>query len=119
LLGSFDTHRRICSIIDVIPSPPDSKEWPTSYIRGCEGLAAKVKSVQEQTLGQVNYVGEWHSHPRGASTRPSRDDFTAYGWLVGHMDMESLPAIMMIIGDRQQFRLVSTEPAIENITPGT
>lgn len=119
LLGSFDTHRRICSIIDVIPSPPDSKEWPTSYIRGCEGLAAKVKSVQEQTLGQVNYVGEWHSHPRGASTRPSRDDFTAYGWLVGHMDIESLPAIMMIIGDRQQFRLVSTEPAVENITPGT
>lgn len=116
LLGSFDTHNRICSIIDVIPSPPDSKEWPTSYIRGCEGLAAKVKAVQEQTLGQVNYVGEWHSHPKGASTSPSRDDFTAYSWLVGHMDIESLPAIMMIIGDRQQFRLVSTEPSIENIT---
>jgi integrative and conjugative element protein (TIGR02256 family) len=116
LLGSFDTHRRICSIIDVIPSPPDSKEWPTSYIRGCEGLAVKVMNVQEQTLGQVNYVGEWHSHPRGASTNPSHDDFTAYSWLVGHMDTESLPAIMMIIGDRHQFRLVSTEPSIENIT---
>ena len=116
LLGSFDTHRRICSIIDVIPSPPDSKEWPTSYIRGCEGLAAKVKAVQEQTLGQVNYVGEWHSHPTGASTNPSRDDLTAYSWLVGHMDTESLPAIMMIIGERQQFRLVSTEPSIENPT---
>jgi hypothetical protein len=116
LLGSFDTHRRICSIIDVIPSPTDSKEWPTSYIRGCEGLAAKVKAVQEKTLGQVNYVGEWHSHPRGASTNPSPDDFTAYSWLVGHMDTESLPAIMMIIGNRQQFRLVSTEPRVEHTT---
>ena len=25
LLGSFDTYRRICSIIDVISSPPDSE----------------------------------------------------------------------------------------------
>jgi integrative and conjugative element protein (TIGR02256 family) len=110
LLGSFDTYRRICSIIDVISSPPDSKEWPTSYIRGCEGLAEKVKAVHTQTLGQINYVGEWHSHPRGASTNPSEDDRKAYGWLVGHMSVESLPAIMMIIGDKKQFCLVSTEP---------
>ncbi|MGA3267298.1 MAG: ThiF family adenylyltransferase [Verrucomicrobiota bacterium] len=116
LLGSFDTHRRICSIIDMIPSPPDSKEWPTSYIRGCEGLAAKVVGVQERTLGQVNYVGEWHSHPEDASTNPSRDDLTAYSWLVGHMDTESLPGIMVIIGDRQQFGLVSTEPSVQNVT---
>jgi hypothetical protein len=110
LLGSFDTSRRICSIVDLIPSPPDSKEWPTSYIRGCEGLAEKVKAAQTQTLGQINYVGEWHSHPQGASTNPSQDDLKAYGWLVGHMSVESLPAIMMIIGDNNQFRLVSTEP---------
>jgi hypothetical protein len=110
LLGSFDTSRRICSIVDLIPSPPDSKEWPTSYIRGCEGLAERVKAAQTQTLGQINYVGEWHSHPKGASTNPSQDDLKAYGWLVGHMSVESLPAIMMIIGDDNQFRLVSTEP---------
>ncbi len=116
LLGSFDTQRRICFIIDVIPSPPDSEEWPTSYIRGCEGLAAKVNEVSEQTLGQVTYVGEWHSHPRGASTNPSADDLTAYSWLVRHMNSESLPAIMMIIGGRGQFRLVSVESSVGNLT---
>ncbi len=108
LLGAFDTHRRVCSIVDVLPSPPDSKEWPTSYIRGCEGLACKVLAVQNQTLGQIGYVGEWHSHPAKASTHPSNDDMKAYGWLVSHMSAESLPAIMMIIGDHMNFRLVAT-----------
>ncbi|HEV2692321.1 MAG TPA: ThiF family adenylyltransferase [Verrucomicrobiae bacterium] len=109
LLGNFDTERRVCSIIDVLPSPPDSKEWPTTYIRGCEGLAENVKRIQEQTLGQVNYAGEWHSHPRDCSTQPSNDDRKAYGWLVGLMRLDSLPAIMVIIGDDHRFHIVSTE----------
>jgi integrative and conjugative element protein (TIGR02256 family) len=109
LLGAFDTQRRVCSILDMLPSPPDSHEWPTSYIRGYEGLAEQVRLVQTQTLGQVSYVGEWHSHPANASTTPSTDDFKAYQWLVGHMSMESLPAIMMIVGDHEEYCLVSTE----------
>ena len=34
LLGSFDVERRILYIADALPSPPDSEEWPTLYIRG-------------------------------------------------------------------------------------
>ncbi len=108
LIGSFDTARRVCSIVYLLPSSPDSKEWPTSYIRGCQGLQENVKRVQTQTLGQLTYVGEWHSHPRGASTMPSADDRKAYSWLVEHMNIDSLPAIMMIIGDGNDFTLVTT-----------
>jgi hypothetical protein len=111
LLGAFDTYQRVCSIVVVLPSPPDSTEWPTSYIRGSEGLAAKVQEAQNLTLGQISYVGEWHSHPRGASTRPSADDFQAYGWLTSHMHAEALPGIMLIIGDRRRICLVSAEPS--------
>ncbi|MBA7614360.1 hypothetical protein ES703_21624 [subsurface metagenome] len=85
LLGAFDTHSRICSIVDALPSPPDSQEWPTSYIRGCVGLRQKVKEVEDITLGQLGYVGEWHSHPSGASILPSVDDRQAYSWLIEHM----------------------------------
>jgi hypothetical protein len=111
LLGTFDTHSRTCLIIDALPSPPDSTEWPTSYIRGCEGLVAQVMEVKNLTLGQVSYVGEWRSHPKGASTRPSEDDLQAYEWLVGHMHLESLPGLMLIIGDRKRFCLVSSDPS--------
>jgi proteasome lid subunit RPN8/RPN11 len=110
LIGDFDTQRHKCMLVDVLPSPPDSKEWPTSYIRGCEGLAQKVREIEALTFGQLRYIGEWHSHPDGSSTSPSADDLVAYEWLVGHMQFESLPGIMLILGDNMRFQLVSTVP---------
>jgi len=107
LLGVFDTQAKNCYIIDSLPSPPDSQEWPTSYIRGCEGLSEQVKTIQKRTAQQVNYVGEWHSHPDRCSTRPSGDDRKAYAWLIGHMSLETLPAIMLIVGENQRYELVT------------
>lgn len=40
LLGSFDLARRIVLVSLALPSPEDSKEWPTVYIRGSAGLQA-------------------------------------------------------------------------------
>lgn len=111
LLGHFDTHRSICSIIDVVESPPDSEEWPTSYIRGCEGLREKVREAEIATLDQISYVGEWHSHPRGVAVRPSDTDLKAYAWLSSRMLAESLPGIMLIIGDDRRFCLVAAPSA--------
>ena len=108
LIGGFDTQHRVCTLIDILPSPPDSKEWPMSYIRGCEGLPQQVKEIGKKTLDQVGYVGEWHSHPDGASTEPSGDDRQAYAWLCGYMNIEALPAIMLIIAQGKRFALVST-----------
>lgn len=65
LIGSFDLERRIIYLVDTIPSPPDSKEWPTLYIRGSSGLSREVKRIGERTAGMLQYIGEWHSHPRG------------------------------------------------------
>ncbi len=98
LLGTFDLERRIAYIVDTIPSPPDSKEWPVLYIRGCEGLLARVREVMDVTAGQLHYAGEWHSHPDGYGCRPSSDDITVFTWLTAHMDAYGLPALMMIIG---------------------
>jgi hypothetical protein len=109
LLGHFDTYHRICSLVDIVPSPSDSVEWPTSYIRGCAGLPAKVADAETHTMGRIGYVGEWHSHPRGATLQPSADDLEAYSWLITHMQTEALPAIMVIAGDDSQLRLVTDE----------
>ena len=42
LVGSLDLERKIAYVIDTVPSPPDSEEWPTVYIRGCRGLRRQV-----------------------------------------------------------------------------
>ncbi|MDB6024981.1 MAG: ThiF family protein [Verrucomicrobiales bacterium] len=106
LLGHFDTQRKICFIVDILPSPPDSQEWPVCYIRGCAGLLGKVQAVEVMTLGQISYVGEWHSHPKNVSVSPSQLDYRAFEWLESKMGTETLPAIMMIVGDKQKVHFV-------------
>ena len=99
LLGSFDLERRIIYVVDIIPSPPDSREWPTLYIRGCRGLKRKVEEIAERTDGMLEYIGEWHSHPKGCPTDPSPDDLTVLSWLAELMGADGLPAMMVIAGD--------------------
>ena len=98
ILGSYDMQRKLLYLVDTIPSPPDSKEWPTVYIRGCRGLPASVKEAEERTAGNLTYVGEWHSHPDGASLLPSLADITAFAWLSDNMRAAGLPPMMVIVG---------------------
>jgi hypothetical protein len=99
LIGSFDLKRKVAYVVDLLPSPPDSKEWPVLYIRGSEGLPAAVGAIAKRTSGQLQYIGEWHSHPRGCSCLPSNDDLLVFSWLVKHMNDAGYPALMSIVGD--------------------
>ncbi len=114
LLGAFDTYYQMCWVIDALPSPPDSFEWPTCYIRGCEGLRAKIEDARRLTLGQVSYVGEWHSHPPGVATRPSAEDLRAYRWVCERMQPEALPGLMMIVGNSAEIGIVCQEDLTRN-----
>ncbi len=99
LLGAFDIGRRIVYVADTIPSPPDSSEWPTAYIRGCEGLEAQVRQAEQRTGHQLQYVGEWHSHPAGHACQPSKDDRKLLAWLTDRMDKDGFPGVVLIAGD--------------------
>jgi len=99
LLGTYDLPRKTVYVVDTIPSPPDSEEWPTLYIRGSVGLREKVASITEMTANQLEYVGEWHSHPDGCSCMPSDDDFKVFAWMTDRMSAAGLPALMTIIGE--------------------
>lgn len=104
LVGAFDTERRRVYVVHGIPSPPDSEEWPTAYRRGIEGLQGELSEIDRRTGGQLEYVGEWHSHPDGASTRASEDDIVLFEWLSDHRRMDGLPAMMAIVGDSYRSR---------------
>ena len=99
LLGIFDRERKVCSIVLGSDSPPDSCSWPTEYIRGVEGLKKYVDNVAEITAKQLQYVGEWHSHPRGYSSEPSELDRTAVANLKLVLGREGYPAIALIVSD--------------------
>jgi proteasome lid subunit RPN8/RPN11 len=105
LIGSFDTQRRIAYLVDTVLSPPDSIEWPTVYIRGCEGLREQVIEIDRISQGRLEYMGEWHSHPKNTSCSPSEDDYQAFRGLSEKMKQDGLPAIMLIAGDNKQYSL--------------
>jgi Prokaryotic homologs of the JAB domain len=103
LIGSFDMQRRIVYVIDTVLSPLDSTEWPTVYIRGCQGLTEQVAEIERITKGMLEYVWEWHSHPRRCTCTPSHDDRKAFTWLTNEMNKDSLPPLMLIVGDDDQY----------------
>ena len=103
-VGAFDLERKIVYVVDLLPSPPDSKEWPMLYIRGCSGLAERLEEIDKATAGMLQYVGEWHSHPDGCSTNPSSDDRKVFSWLREHMQIDGLPPVMAIAGQGSNIR---------------
>ncbi len=99
LIGSIDLTRRIVYVADTIPSPSDSHEYPTSYLRGSVGLSAEAIRIEELTMGQLHYIGEWHSHPKGSACLPSTDDANLFAWLRDKVEGDGLPPFIMIVGD--------------------
>ena len=99
LLGTIDLARRVVYVVDFVASPPDSEEWPTCYIRGATGLKEQVERIYKITGGQLHYVGEWHSHPKGYSPYPSADDVKVFTWITEALDVDDLPGVMMIVAE--------------------
>ena len=104
LFGVFDTERSRIYVIGVIPAPPDSEEWPDAYIRGVKGLQDRLEEISVRTGGQVEYVGEWHSHPPDNDTGASGDDESLFDWLTEHRRKDGLPAVMAIQGPEDKTR---------------
>ena len=102
LIGAYDMDRKITYVVDTVPSPPDSEEWPTTYIRGTEGLRRQVQKMSTATAGMLHYVGEWHSHPDGSRLAPSRDDRKVLTWLGEISESDGRPLVMAIVGDEGQ-----------------
>ncbi len=102
LLGSRDRSRKILYMVDALPSPPDSEELKTSYIRGTKGLSEEVERIAHITGSNLEYIGEWHSHPDGHGVQPSTNDQKLLEWVRAGMDKEGETGLMCIIGEKQQ-----------------
>ena len=99
LLGYHDFNVGAIVLVDALPAPSDSHASPGSFERGTSGLVSAVQDASARTAGIVGYVGEWHSHPRGHSAKPSRDDLIQLAELSLGMHGDGLPALQLIVGE--------------------
>ena len=99
LLGYYDLNVRELVLVSALPAPPDSVSSRASFERGIAGLTEQVEDAATRTAGIVQYVGEWHSHPRGASASPSGDDLHQLVHLALAMGDEGLPGLQLIVGE--------------------
>lgn len=98
LVGTFDLRRNILHIVAALPAPPDSRQSPTYFIRGALNLRPIMDALTQGSAGQLQYVGEWHSHPDGAAARPSHDDEGVFSHLAAQIEPTGSPFAMMICG---------------------
>lgn len=101
LMGVVDVPQKRIDVLKALPAPPDSQERLTEFLRGVEGLTAGVMDAMKRTLDQIRYVGEWHSHPKGCSSAPSRIDLTQLAQLTATLSIDGCPGVQMIAGEKE------------------
>lgn len=101
LLGYYDFNVDAVVVVDAFAAPADSQASAVFFERGVEGVMDSVIEASRRTANIVRYIGEWHSHPPGHDTKPSRDDFFQLVYLAAGMAYEGLPALQLIIGDNE------------------
>jgi Prokaryotic E2 family A/ThiF family/Prokaryotic homologs of the JAB domain len=109
LIGYFDTFRKRIYVVDAYPAPSDSKSSPTGFIRGTRGLKKRFEDITKRTLNRVDFIGDWHSHPRGVSVRPSNDDKKLLNSHALEMGKAGLPGLILIVGDNKKLNWVIKE----------
>lgn len=102
ILGGIDVYSKKIYLVNSILSPDDSIEKRELYIRGISGVQDQLKKLSEVTNNNIQYLGEWHSHPQGCSTNMSRDDKILFSELCEEAKFRGVPTLMLIQGDRDR-----------------
>jgi hypothetical protein len=98
LVGVWDRVRERAYIVGNYPPPPDSVANSTSFVRGDEGVFRTLHTVETRTATNLTYIGEWHTHPAGYSSRPSADDGILLRWIGDVLLFLDVPPLMLIAG---------------------
>ncbi|MGH1356540.1 MAG: ThiF family adenylyltransferase [Thalassovita sp.] len=98
LLGIVDHARKRIEVVAGLPATPDSIGTPSSFERGVRDLREMIDQARHKTMDQIVYIGEWHTHPDGASVDPSPVDNDQLKGLRSAMRGQQRPIVMLIVG---------------------
>jgi hypothetical protein len=109
LVGVTDHKAHTIYLVEAYHAPVDSVATPLEFTRGREGVAELRLQCMKRTRGMVDYVGDWHSHPRHTSAQPSQTDFALVENLAQSLAEDGIPAVMVIVGDKGDLTITLRE----------
>lgn len=113
LLGIADMSQRSIHVVRALPEPEDSRGTETGFERGIVNLPEQISQAAAATMYQIRYVGEWHSHPDGASAMPSSTDISQLNWLRQELKNEGLPGLMAIAAPDARLSFVLSDMTVD------
>lgn len=96
MIGVIHPKRRVIYVTRMLDPPPDSKGTENSFTRGTHQLPETIDAIKQATGGLLGYVGDWHTHPRGAG-RISSKDIEAMLETKRKLDVADLPSFILIV----------------------
>ena len=108
LFGGRDNACQVVWVSEVVGPPPDSESSHDHFICGVHGVAEANEEKQRRTLGSVQYIGMWHTHPTSLPL-PSETDFLAMHALVNAEEPSTSKHLLLILGSNlgQSLELLS------------
>jgi len=95
------------------PPFPADRRTRRSFDRKVEGHAEVAHRQWRASDEQIDYLGEWHSHPE-SDARPSSVDLREWSKLL--RDRNS-PLVFLILGSRNDWLGVGTSGSIDRLVP--
>lgn len=77
LFGHIDYKRRVIYPL-IHYMPHDSKGTKSGFRLGTSGLKDFIKEINKRSIGQMEYLGDWHSHPACSLDMSAIDITTCY-----------------------------------------
>ena len=99
LFGIIDQKDVTITLVKACSAPENSESTPSSFSRGAYESSDILGECHKRTAGVVTYVGEWHSHPPNCGALPSHDDVGQLNFLTSSLQIEGMPALIIIIAD--------------------
>ncbi len=97
MFGQFDEALQIGWVSSVSGPPKDSVFSPEGFECGIEGTENLNQELKKRSMGAIQYLGTWHSHPV-SKAKPSPTDFLGIAKLFVDNPDQGAYQFMMIVG---------------------
>jgi integrative and conjugative element protein (TIGR02256 family) len=104
LMGTHTEGGKSSQVTELVSGGPNAIATPSSFDPDQEFQQAAVDRLFLEHCGSLNYLGDWHSHPRG-DPYPSQTDRKALRSIRASADARCPEPIMLICGGHVEIML--------------